>query len=102
VEREFWSAFDERGRATFRIARDLALFTGPSAPAPPEFFLSGESLAARHGWFRADGRPQDEAGARSLRMLVQFHVIGVVAPGRKRIADAKGVPTLYRWLLPTR
>ena len=99
VEREFWGAFDERGRATFRIARDLALFTGPSAPAPPEFFLSGESLAARHGWFRTDGRPQDEAGARSLRMLVQFHVIGVVAPGRKRIADAKGVPTLYRWLL---
>jgi hypothetical protein len=35
-------------------------------------------------------------------MLVQFQVIGVVTPGRKRIADAKGVPTLYRWLLPMR
>ncbi len=101
TEREFWRALNDRDRATFRIARDLALFSGPSAPAPPEFFLSGESLATRLGLFRKDGRPQDEAGARSLRMLVQFDIITVVTPGRKRITDAMGVPTRYRWMLPT-
>ena len=102
TERHFWGALPERGRASFRICRDLAFYSDPKAPPPPEFYLSGETLAMRHGLLRNDGRPQDEAGARDLRLLVQFDIISVTAPGRARSAGVPGVPTRYRWMLPLR
>jgi hypothetical protein len=100
VERQYWAALNARDRDTFRIARDLALYAGPGAPSPPEFFLSGEALAIRLGLFRSDGRPQDEAGARSLRTLVQFEIVDILVVGRGRERGAAGIPTRYRWALP--
>ncbi len=101
IERDFWTALGVRDKATFRITRDLAYLTGSSALEPPEFYLSGDNLALRHGMLRSDGNPQSEIGARSLRTLVQFEIISVVTPGTKRSVNCRGNPTRYRWALPS-
>jgi hypothetical protein len=99
TEQQFWFVLNERARTTFRICRDLALYCGPQAPEPLNFYLAGESLAQRHGMIRSDGKPQGEFGARELRKLLQFDMIKVVTPGRPRASNTPGLPTLYKWLL---
>lgn len=98
-EQSFYNAFGEREKDAFRIARDLAFLTGSSSLPPPEFFLSGGTLAERLGLFRSNGHPQDEAGARILRTFVQYAVVKVTVPGKRREKDNSGKPSCYRWLL---
>lgn len=91
-ERLAYLALPELERPAFRIARSLALCESNAEMPPPLFFLGNDELQGRIGG--------TSPGAwRILQWLEKRAIIEKVKPGTKHTKGARGLATVWRWLL---
>ncbi len=91
-ERELYQELSPELLPVFRIARDFALLDSAGLP-PPLFQMASGHLGER---LNCSG----DKAARALGQLIAFHVLKLERLGTRRATGAKGVATVYRYLLP--
>lgn len=91
-ERELYQELSPELLPVFRIARDFALLDSAGFP-PPLLQMASGHLGER---LNCSG----DKAARALAQLIAFQVLKMERLGIRRAKGAKGVATVYRYLLP--